>query len=94
MPSFYYNYCIIFIHYTIIVKTLDIVSKAGVSQITIYNHFGSNGELVRDIVKTVFLNYMDKYRAIIKGEKPFTEKLEIIVFEKAELASQYQGEWI
>lgn len=72
----------------------DISHRAGVSQVTIYNHFGSKDELVHDIVKTVFLNFMGKYRAIIKGEKPFTEKLEIIVFEKTELASHYQGEWI
>lgn len=72
----------------------DIASKAGVSQVTIYNHFGSKEELVHDIVKTVFRSYIEKYRAIIEAEKAFPEKLEIIVFEKTELASQYQGEWI
>ena len=72
----------------------DIASKAGVSQVTIYNHFGSKEELVHDIVKTVFRSYIEKYRAIIEEEKAFPEKLEIIVFEKTELASQYQGEWM
>jgi len=72
----------------------DIASKAGVSQVTIYNHFGSKDELVHDIVKKVFLSYMEKYRTIIKEEKPFAEKLESMVFEKTELASQYRGEWI
>ena len=80
--------------YIIIRKTLDIVQEAGVSQVTIYNHFGSKDELVQDIVKTVFLSYMEKYREIIRGDKTFPEKMEIIVFEKTELASQYQGEWI
>ena len=61
---------------------------------TIYNHFGSKDELIHDIMKTVFLGYIDKYRAIIKGEKLFIEKLEIIVFEKTELASRYQGQWV
>ena len=72
----------------------DIASKAGVSQVTIYNHFGSKDELVHDIVKAVFLSYIEKYRAIIKGEKSFAEKLESMVFEKTDLASQYHGEWI
>lgn len=72
----------------------DIAQKAGVSQVTIYNHFGSKDELVHDIVKTVFLSCMEKYRAIIKGDKTFPEKMEIIVFEKTELASQYHGEWM
>lgn len=76
------------------VSISDIASKAGVSPVTIYNHFGSKDELVHDIVKTVFLSYIEKYRGIIKGEKTFPEKLEIVVFEKTELASQYQGEWI
>lgn len=76
------------------VSLSDIANKAGVSQVTIYNHFGSKEELVHDIVKTVFRSYIEKYRAIIEGENPFPEKLEIIVFEKAELASQYQGEWV
>ena len=80
--------------YIIIRKTLDIVQKAGVSQVTIYNHFGSKGELVHDIVKTVFLSYLGKYRAIIKGDKTFPEKMKIIVFEKTEPASQYHGEWM
>jgi len=76
------------------VSLSDIASKAGVSQVTIYNHFGSKEELVHDIVKTVFRSYIEKYRAIIEEEKAFPEKLEIIVFEKTELASQYQGEWV
>ena len=76
------------------VSLSDIASKAGVSQVTIYNHFGSKEELVHDIVKTVFRSYIEKYRAIIEGKKAFPEKLEIIVFEKTELASQYQGEWV
>ena len=76
------------------VSLSDIASKAGVSQVTIYNHFGSKEELVHDIVKTVFRSFVEKYRAIIEGEKPFPEKLEIIVFEKTELTSQYQGEWM
>lgn len=70
----------------------DIARKAGVSQVTIYNHFGSKEELVRDVVKTLVLSLLDKYRAIIKGEKPFLEKLETIVFDKTQIASQYQGE--
>ena len=76
------------------VSLSDIASNAGVSQVTIYNHFGSKEELVHDIVKTVFQSYIEKYRAIIEEEKAFPEKLEIIVFEKTELASQYQGEWV
>ncbi len=74
------------------VSISDIARKAGVSHVTIYNHFSSKEELVRDITKTLFLSLLERYRAIIKGESPFLEKLEIILFDKTEIASQYQGE--
>jgi hypothetical protein len=35
---------------------------------------------------------LEKYRAIIHGDKTFPEKLEIIFLDKSEIASQYQGE--
>lgn len=74
------------------VSVNDIVRKAGVSQVTIYNHFGSKEELVREVIKTFLLSLVEKYRTIIKGEGTFMEKLELIVFDKTEMLSQYQGE--
>jgi AcrR family transcriptional regulator len=70
----------------------DIAYRAGVSPVTIYNHFGSKDELVRDVVKAQFMDMMEKYRAIIDGEGSFPEKLEAIVFDKTEMVSQFQGE--
>ena len=72
----------------------DIASKAGVSPATIYNHFGSKEELVRDVVKRLMLDTMERYWAIIDSEKPFLEKLELIIFDKTELSRQYEGELI
>jgi AcrR family transcriptional regulator len=74
------------------VSISDIAHKAHVSHVTIYNHFGTKEELVREILKTLLLDMLEKYRAIVKGEKSFLEKLEIIVFDKTEIASQFQGE--
>ena len=70
----------------------DIAQKAGVSQVTIYNHFGSKDELVRDVIKNLFYSMLEKYRGIVKEEKPFLRKLEAIVFDKSELIGQFQGE--
>jgi AcrR family transcriptional regulator len=72
----------------------DIARKADVSQVTIYNHFGSKDGLVREVVKTEFQSMLERYREIMKEERPFLEKLEIIIFDKTNIASQYQGEWI
>jgi len=70
----------------------DIARKAHVSHVTIYNHFGSKEELVRDVIKTVISRLVANSRDIIEGEKPFLEKLELIILNKAEQAGQYQGE--
>ena len=72
----------------------DIAGKAGVSQVTIYNHFGSKEGLVHDVVKVQLLNMLDKYRAILSGEGPFLEKLETIIFDKTKVMSQFQGEYV
>lgn len=70
----------------------DIAQKAGVSQVTIYNHFGSKDELIRNVVKNLFYRLVGKYRDIIQEKKPFLEKLEAIVFDKSELVGQFHGE--
>jgi len=35
---------------------------------------------------------LEEYRATVKGNRPFLEKLGIILFDKNEIASQYQEE--
>jgi AcrR family transcriptional regulator len=72
----------------------EIARRAGVSQVTIYNHFHSKEGLVRDVIKWHMLDLLGKYMAIIKSEKPFLEKLESIVFDKSQVAGQFQGELI
>ncbi len=72
----------------------DIASRAAVSPVTIYNHFGSKEELVRDVVKQLILSLQQKYQAIIEGDKPFLEKLESIIFDKTEIARDYNAEFI
>lgn len=72
----------------------DIAKKAGVSPATIYNHFGSKEGLVRDVVKRLLLETMEKYLAIMEGDRPFPEKLDLIIFDKTELSRQYEGELI
>jgi AcrR family transcriptional regulator len=70
----------------------EIAHRAGVSQVTIYNHFGSKEGLVREVVKKLYLDILERFKKIIRGDRPFLEKLETIVFDKTQLAGQYQGE--
>lgn len=70
----------------------EIAKRAGVSQVTIYNHFESKEGLVRDVLRWHMLELLDKYMEIMDSDKPFMEKLESIVFDKSQIAGQFQGE--
>jgi AcrR family transcriptional regulator len=71
----------------------DIARQADVSPVTIYNYFGSRDALVQDVVKGQFVKLLEKMRAIIDGEGSFLEKLETMIFDKTEFASQFHGEF-
>lgn len=70
----------------------DIAHRAGVSQVTIYNHFGNKEGLTREVIKGFIRSLLDKYRKVINGEGSYVEKLEFIIYDKTEVAQQFQGE--
>ena len=72
----------------------EIALAADVSPVTIYNHFGSKEGLVRDVVERLARDTVEKYLAIMEGDRPFLEKLELIVYDKTDLSRQYDGELI
>lgn len=76
------------------VTVTHIARKADVSQVTIYNHFGSKEELVREIIKALLDDILEKYQAILKGDGTFTEKLERLILEKIEILNHFQGELV
>jgi AcrR family transcriptional regulator len=74
------------------VSIKDIARKAGVSHVTIYNHFNSKEELVNDVVQTEIEKLIAKSREIMDSDSSFLEKMELIRFSKVGLASRYNGE--
>jgi len=74
------------------VTIVDIARYAKVSQVTIYNHFGSKENLEREVIIKLLLSILEKYRTIVKGEGIFIEKLVRIVFDRIEMLIDYQGE--
>ena len=74
------------------VSVSEIARKAGVSQVTIYNYFGSKVALIRDVMKWYTLTILDKYEKTMTSDTPFLERLEQIVFEKSTAMEQFQGE--
>ncbi|WP_303677474.1 TetR/AcrR family transcriptional regulator [Dehalococcoides mccartyi] len=70
----------------------EIARQAGVSPVTVYNHFGNKEALIKEIFKVFLDNLLDSYRKIIEAKMPFEEKLETLFFSQEALTQQYQGE--
>ncbi|MGG1554887.1 TetR/AcrR family transcriptional regulator [Paenibacillus ferrarius] len=63
-------------------KITEIAGKAGVSQVTIYNYFGSKEELIRDVFIAYIRETIDEFEAYLASEHTLKEKIEHIVFQK------------
>lgn len=74
------------------VSVSDIAERAGVSQVTIYNHFTNKDALIRDVLQWYSMILLARYRSMIESDRPFGEKLEDLVFDKSEVVSQFRGE--
>jgi len=57
------------------VSIVDIAQKAGVSQATIYNNFGSKEALVREFVTTVVDQLVNRVEEILTPDKLYREKM-------------------
>ncbi|WP_085523031.1 TetR/AcrR family transcriptional regulator [Tuberibacillus sp. Marseille-P3662] len=66
-------------------KISDIAKQAGVSQVTIYNHFESKEGLLRDVIKHYMEHQLNKYRHILDDQTvDFMEKVRKIMFDKSQ----------
>jgi AcrR family transcriptional regulator len=70
----------------------EIARQAGVSQVTIYNYFGSKEALVEDVIRWFIGGLVEHYLSVMTSDRPFAEKLEEIVFDKSQIAAQFHGE--
>jgi AcrR family transcriptional regulator len=66
----------------------DIARKAGVSQATIYNNFGSKDGLAREFMKEMIDRLISQTRLILTTDKPFREKLRSFLQFMSEIISQ------
>jgi AcrR family transcriptional regulator len=64
------------------IKIMDIAKLANVSQVTIYNYYGSKEALL----KAAFLRLMDQqyeeYKKLLSSDKPFEEKIKEMLLRK------------
>jgi AcrR family transcriptional regulator len=72
------------------VSVNDIAKKAGVSQATIYNNFGSKEELVHDYRKSIVSGVAGRFREILVWKKSFIEKFEGLLQSWIDVTDRYQ----
>lgn len=68
-----------------------IAKTAGVSQVTIYNHFQSKNELIKDVSKSLMEELYNAYSGILNSKHSFLEKLELILNERIRIV--LDGSW-
>lgn len=76
------------------VSVNDVARKAGVSPVTIYNHFGSKQELVRAVIRQMLETSLVDFRGIITGNQPYMERLRQIFLLKQERLRILHGEML
>lgn len=70
------------------IKIADIAKKAKVSQVTIYNYYGSKEKLIETAVKGLINQQIQKFEEIIDNDLLFQEKLQQIFSLKRQTANQ------
>src|SRR4030067_385446 len=70
----------------------DIARKAGVSQATIYNNFGSKENLVRDYHSTIVKKIANTFRGIVVMKKSWVDKFQGFLQSWIDIADRYKLE--
>lgn len=66
----------------------EIASKAKVSQVSIYNYFGSKNNLAKEVLVSYLDRTIKDYDEVLEREIPFSEKLKIIMEKKHEATTK------
>ncbi|MFC1948341.1 TetR/AcrR family transcriptional regulator [Chloroflexota bacterium] len=70
----------------------DIAREANISPTTIYNNFGNRDNLIVEIIKQISLAGVEAYRAIIRADIPFPEKIKLSMERKINTVGEL--DWI
>ncbi|MCD7035197.1 TetR/AcrR family transcriptional regulator [Metabacillus sp. GX 13764] len=75
------------------VNIQEIAKQAKVSQVTIYNYFGSKEALLLDVLKHLFEEQMTLYNDLLEKDIPFHEKIEWLIQHKMELSEAFNDDF-
>lgn len=76
------------------VSMAEIAKKANVSQVTIYNYFGSKDELLRYVIVGFMDNKWKEFEELLESNIPFPQKIEQMIFDKSETAKMLNPEFL
>lgn len=76
------------------VSVAEIARKASVSQVTIYNYFGSKDELLLDVIEAHFDQQWDEYLELLESSLPFSQKMEELIFKKTKALSTVNPDFL
>ncbi len=68
----------------------DLAKEAKVSQVTIYNYFGSKEGLVREVVLQMMEDKWKEFETLISSEIPFPEKIQEMVDSKSQTTREFE----
>jgi AcrR family transcriptional regulator len=74
------------------VSVAEIAKAASVSQVTIYNYFGSKDKLVDEVITYYIDDVWNEYEEIIKSDVDFSKKISQFIFNKKMSASSIHEE--
>ncbi|WP_051681490.1 TetR/AcrR family transcriptional regulator [Virgibacillus alimentarius] len=75
------------------VSITEIADKAKVSQVTIYNYFGSKDNLIHEVIIFYVDQVWEEYEQLFNSSAPFPDKIKQIIFDKQEEADQINTEF-
>lgn len=70
-------------------RIADIAEEAGVSQVTIYNYYGSKEALVREAIMEYIRNTIKEFADFLAGSHTLKEKIEYIIFQKKQSSKTF-----
>jgi AcrR family transcriptional regulator len=66
------------------VSLVDIAAEAGVSPTTVYNNFSTRQGLVYEVIRYIFSETINRQKAILKSDLPFSGKIQSVISAKME----------
>jgi AcrR family transcriptional regulator len=75
------------------VSVAEIAKDAQVSQVTIYNYFGSKETLIQEVIIFYVDKVWEEYEILLDSDIPFPEKIKQVTFQKGTVAGDINEEF-